>query len=338
MKQTILVTGGTGYIGSHTCVELLENGYDVVIADNLSNSKRQVVDRIQEVAGKAVTFYEVDVADEQALARVFAAHAIDAVIHFAGLKAVGESVEKPLAYYQNNLNATMSLLVVMSRFGVNKIAFSSSATVYIDPAPPIREDAPLGCTNPYGWTKFMSEIIITDWQKTNGDNAAVLLRYFNPIGAHESGKMGEDPQGIPNNLFPYITRVAGGAYPHLNIFGADYDTPDGTGVRDYIHVVDLARGHVLALKYLDAHNGALPVNLGTGLGYSVFDVLRAYERASGKEIPFVIQPRRAGDVASTYADPTLARELLGWTAEKTLDDMCLSGCRWQSLNPNGYED
>ena len=338
MKKSILVTGGAGYIGSHTCVALLKSGYEVIIADNLSNSKRQVPDRICELSGKAPIFYEVDVCEAMALAEIFEAHKIDAVIHFAGLKAVGESVAKPLAYYQNNLSTTVSLLAVMGRFGVHKIAFSSSATVYAEPNPPIAESAALGCTNPYGWTKFMSEQIIADWQKTDARHSAVLLRYFNPIGAHESGRMGEDPQGIPNNLFPYISRVAGGKYPCLSIFGADYDTPDGTGVRDYIHVCDLARGHVLALRYLDSNCGVQAVNLGTGVGYSVFDVIHAYERVCGKQIPYRIMPRRAGDVAANYADPKLAQELLGWTAEKTLDDMCSSGYRWQTQNPNGYED
>ena len=337
-KKTILVTGGAGYIGSHTCVELLASGYEVVIADDLRNSKPRVVDRIAQVAGRPVGFYRVDVCDEGALERVFAAHQIDAVIHFPGLKAVGESVQKPLLYYQNNLGATVSLLAVMDRFGVRKIAFSSSATVYANPQPPIAEDADRGCTNPYGWSKFMSERIIEDWQRTSETKSAILLRYFNPIGAHESGQLGEDPQGIPNNLFPYIARVAGGLYPCLSIFGADYDTKDGTGVRDYIHVDDLARGHVLALAYLDTHRGARAINLGTGVGYSVFDVLHAYERACGRELPYHILPRRAGDVAELWADPTLARQLLGWTASKSLDDMCTSGHRWQTMNPKGYED
>ncbi|MCL2672751.1 MAG: UDP-glucose 4-epimerase GalE [Clostridiales bacterium] len=338
MPKTILVTGGAGFIGSHTCVDLLQNGYDVIIADNLVNSKRGVLAHIERVAGRTLTFNQVDVTDETALSKIFEAHEIDAVIHFAGLKAVGESVAQPLRYYRNNLNATLTLLACMEKYGVHKLAFSSSATVYAITPSPIAEDAPLGgCTNPYGWTKFMSEQIIADWARCDERRSAVLLRYFNPIGAHESGLLGEDPQGIPNNLFPYVARVAAGQYPHLSVFGDDYNTHDGTGVRDYIHVMDLARGHVCALNYLDTHTGCIPINLGRGEGYSVLDLVHAYESATGKPVPYRIGPRRPGDVDATYADPTRARELLHWTAERDLANMCACGNRWQMQYPNGYE-
>lgn len=338
MPKTILVTGGAGFIGSHTCVELLQNGYRVVVADNLVNSKAGALAHIERVAGRAVTFYQTDVADEAALSEIFKAHTIDAVIHFASLKAVGESVAMPLAYYRNNLNSTMALLACMEQFGVYKLAFSSSATVYADAKSPIAEDAPTGCTNPYGWTKYMSEQIIGDWVRCDARRSAVLLRYFNPIGAHESGFLGEDPQGIPNNLFPYVARVAAGQYPQLSVFGDDYDTPDGTGVRDYIHVMDLAHGHVCALAYLDAHTGCIPVNLGRGEGYSVLDLVKAYEAASGKAVPYKITERRPGDVDTTFADPSRAKELLGWTAARDLNDMCACGYKWQTQYPQGYSD
>ena len=332
----ILCTGGAGFIGSHTAVELLNAGYEVVIADNLYNAERVVIDRIAELTGKTPAFYEIDVCDRRALSEVFEKEKIDAVIHFAGYKAVGESVEKPLAYYSNNLNATLVLSEVMRAQGCKKIVFSSSATVYGDPAEiPITENCPLGeRTNPYGESKAMQERILSDISRSDPDLEVTLLRYFNPIGAHESGRIGEDPKGIPNNLLPYVARVAAGSLKEIHVFGNDYKTPDGTGVRDYIHVTDLAKGHVAALKA--SGKGVAVYNLGTGRGYSVLEVIKAFEKACGKTLPFVIDPRRAGDIAVCYADPAKAKNELHWTAEKTLDDMCADAWRWQSNNPDGY--
>ena len=323
----ILITGGAGYIGSHTAVELLEAGKEIVILDNFSNSKPEVLDRIRTVTGKDFPFYEADLLDEEAVERVFSEQPITAVIHFAGLKAVGESVAKPLLYYHNNLTGTINLCRVMQRHSVKSIVFSSSATVYGDPATvPIREDFPLSTTNPYGSTKLMLERILTDIAKADPEWNVVLLRYFNPVGAHESGLLGEDPNGIPNNLTPYIARVAVGSLPLVHVFGNDYPTPDGTGVRDYIHVVDLAKGHLAALKKSDP--GVYVYNLGTGRGYSVLEVIAAYSRACGKELPYRIDPRRPGDVAACYADPAKAYAELGWKAEKGLDEMCADSWRF----------
>lgn len=338
--MSILLTGGAGYIGSHTAVELLNAGYEVVIADNYGNSKPEVLNRIKELTGKDFEFYEMDVADKAALTNLFSNENIEAVIHFAGLKAVGESVEKPLWYYRNNLDTTLSLMEVMKEYNCKNFIFSSSATVYGTPeSVPLTEDTKVGiCTNPYGWTKWMTEQILKDICKSDSELSVVLLRYFNPVGAHESGRIGEDPQGIPNNLFPYIAQVAVGKRDHLNVFGNDYPTPDGTGIRDYIHVVDLAKGHVAALTYADNNKGIEVFNLGTGTGYSVLDMVNAFESANGIKIPYEIAPRRAGDVAECYADPKKAREVLGWTAEKTLEDMCRDTWRWQSNNPNGYDE
>ncbi len=335
----ILVTGGTGFIGSHTVVELLNEGYDVVIVDNLYNSKELVVDRIETITGKRPTFYKVDVTDRAALTEVFEKEpGIEAVIHFAGYKAVGESTRKPIEYYTNNLYSTLVLTDVMRNHGVKKIVFSSSATVYGDPAIiPITEECPLGeRTNPYGETKAMQERILTDIVKSDPEWRVMLLRYFNPIGAHASGLIGEDPKGIPNNLLPYVAQVASGKLEKLHVFGNDYPTPDGTGVRDYIHVVDLAKGHVAAIRGMETLPGVQIFNLGTGIGYSVLDILHAFEKACGKTLPYVIDPRRPGDVATCYSDPTKAREVLGWVAEKSLTDMCADAWNWQSKNPNGY--
>ena len=327
----ILLTGATGYIGSHTAVELLNSGEDAVIIDDLSNSEASVIDRIEQITGRRPAFYQGDVADKALLERVFSENRIDAVMHFAGFKAVGESVEKPLAYYRNNLDTTLSLLETMERFGCDRFIFSSSATVYgMSEDVPFRETAQAGgCTNPYGWTKYMIEQILTDAAAARPDMSVVLLRYFNPIGAHESGLIGEKPNGIPNNLMPYITQVAVGQLDHLRVFGNDYPTPDGTGVRDYIHVVDLAKGHLAALHFSETHKGTEIINLGTGTGYSVLDVIRAFEKANGVRIPYEIAPRRSGDIAVCYADPAKARDLLGWKAEKTLEDMCADAWRWQ---------
>ena len=334
----ILVTGGAGYIGSHTCVELLQSGYEVVVVDNLCNSNPISLQRVQAITGKTLRFYEGDVRDEGVLEKIFRENPIDAVIHFAGLKAVGESVAQPWRYYDNNLNATLVLTKVMERFGVKKIIFSSSATVYSeDNEMPLREDSRTGdCRNPYGWTKYMTEQILSGMAQADGEWSIVLLRYFNPIGAHESGRMGEDPRGIPNNLMPYITQVAVGRREKLSIFGNDYDTPDGTGVRDYIHVVDLARGHVAAVKFVAAHPGCEVFNLGTGTGYSVLDMVKAFNEANGLDIPYVIAPRRPGDIATCYADPGKSEKILGWKAERTLQDMCRDSWNWQKNNPNGY--
>lgn len=336
--QKILITGGAGYIGSHTAVELLKEGYEVVVYDNLCNSSKESLKRVEELTGKKISFYEGDVLDETALENMLQTEKPDAVIHCAALKAVGESVEKPLLYYHNNITGTLTLLRVMDRCGVKNIVFSSSATVYGDPKEmPITEACPKGqCTNPYGWTKSMMEQIMTDFQKANPEWNVVLLRYFNPVGAHESGRIGEDPKGIPNNLMPYITQVAVGKREKLGVFGDDYDTPDGTGVRDYIHVVDLAIGHVKAVGYIFSNPGIDVINLGTGVGYSVLDMVKAFSKACGKDLPYEIKPRRAGDVAMCYADPTKAYEVLGWKAERGLDKMCEDSWRWQSQNPDGY--
>ena len=333
----VLLTGGAGYIGSHTAVELMNAGHDVVIADDLSNSCSIVIERIEKLGGRPVKFYEIDVCDKAALRKVFDENALDAVIHFAGKKAVGESVEKPLMYYRNNLDATITLIEVMEEFGVTRLIFSSSATVYgIPETVPVDESAPRWCTNPYGWTKYMSEQIMRDACVANKALSVVLLRYFNPIGAHESGVIGEDPEGIPNNLMPFISQVAVGRREMLGVFGNDYPTPDGTGVRDYIHVVDLAKGHLAALGYALEHEGCEAINLGTGNGYSVLDVVKAFERVNGIKIPYVIKERRAGDAAAIFADASLAEKLLGWRAEKDMDDMCRDTWRWQKNNPNGY--
>ena len=334
----VLLTGGAGYIGSHTCVELLNQGYETVIADNYSNSKPEVIERIKKITGKDVTVYPIDAADSDALEKLFAEQKIDAVIHFAGYKAVGESCAKPLMYYRNNIDATLTLLEVMEKFGVKKIVFSSSATVYGEHNPiPYVETQPItGCTNPYGWTKLMIEQMIRDTANADSELSAVLLRYFNPIGAHPSGMIGEDPSGIPNNLLPYVAKVAGGKLPKLGIFGDDYPTKDGTGVRDYIHVVDLAKGHVAALKYAENHTGAEAVNLGSGRGHSVLEVVNTFSRVNDIPVPYEIKPRRDGDLPEYYANAEKAKELLGWEAELDLEDMCRDLWRWQTLNPNGY--
>ena len=338
--MAILVTGGAGYIGSHTCIELLNEGYEVVVVDNLCNSCEESLKRVEEITGKTVKFYEADLLDRDALEKIFAAEKVESVIHFAGLKAVGESVQKPLEYYHNNITGTLILCDVMRNHGVKNIVFSSSATVYGDPAfIPITEECPKGvCTNPYGWTKSMLEQILTDLHTADSEWNVVLLRYFNPIGAHKSGKIGENPKGIPNNLMPYITQVAVGKLKCLGVFGDDYDTPDGTGVRDYIHVVDLALGHVKAIKKLEAKEGVSIYNLGTGNGYSVLQMVKAMEKACGHEIPYEIKPRREGDIATCYADPSKAKRELGWEAQRGLDEMCEDSWRWQSNNPEGYAE
>ena len=338
--MAILVTGGAGYIGSHTCVELLNAGYDVVVVDNLYNSSEKALQRVEQITGKKVKFYEVDLLDQPALKDVFDKETIESVIHFAGLKAVGESVHKPLEYYHNNITGTLILCDEMRKHGVKDIVFSSSATVYGDPAEiPITEHCPKGeITNPYGRTKGMLEQILTDLHTADDEWNVVLLRYFNPIGAHESGLIGEDPKGIPNNLVPYIAQVAVGKLEYLNVFGNDYDTPDGTGVRDYIHVVDLAKGHVKAVKKLTDKEGVSIYNLGTGVGYSVLDVLHAYEKACGKTLKYEIKPRRDGDVAVCYSDSAKAKKELGWVAEKGIEEMCADSWKWQSRNPDGYRD
>ena len=335
----VLVTGGSGYIGSHTCVELLNLGYEVVVVDNLSNSSPVAVERVEMLTGKNVPFYKYDVRDAEKLASIFEEHKIDCVIHFAGLKAVGESVQMPLEYYSNNIDSTLVLCKVMREHGCKKIIFSSSATVYSgDNEMPLRETSKTGnCTNPYGWTKYMCEQILRDAAKADPEWSVVLLRYFNPVGAHESGEIGEDPRGIPNNLMPYISQTAIGRRECLNVFGNDYPTPDGTGVRDYIHVVDLARGHVAAIDYLMANKGEGVFNLGTGKGYSVLDMVHAFERANNVKVPYKIVGRRAGDLAVCYADPSKSAEVLHWKATHDLDDMCRDTWHWQSKNPNGYE-
>ena len=336
--MAILVTGGAGYIGSHTCVELLNAGYEVVVVDDLSNSSQESLRRVEEITGKKLAFYEVDILDRSRLERVFGAQQIDSVIHFAGFKAVGESVSKPWEYYYNNITGTLVLCDVMRNHGVKKLVFSSSATVYGNPATvPIKEDFPLSVTNPYGRTKLMIEDILRDMSFADPEWNVVLLRYFNPIGAHESGRIGENPKGIPNNLMPYITQVAIGKLPFLRVFGNDYDTPDGTGVRDYIHVTDLAIGHVKAIEKMNGEKGGIfTYNLGTGTGYSVLDIVHAFGKAAGMELPYEIQPRRPGDVPTCYADPSKAEQELGWKAERDLDKMCEDSWRWQKNNPEGY--
>lgn len=339
-NMNVLVTGGAGYIGSHTCVELLEAGHQVIVLDNLYNASEEALNRVREITGKPVKFYKGDIADAPLLEKIFEEDKPDVCIHFAGLKAVGESVEKPLEYYQNNIAGTLNLLLVMRKYNMKNMIFSSSATVYGDPAfVPITEECPKGqCTNPYGWTKSMLEQIFMDLYRADNDWNIILLRYFNPIGAHKSGTMGENPNGIPNNLMPYVTQVAVGKLKELGVFGNDYDTPDGTGVRDYIHVVDLAIGHVKALKKIQENAGLCIYNLGTGHGYSVLDIVKNFEKATGVKIPYVIKPRRPGDIATCYCDPTKAKEELGWEAQYGIEDMCADSWRWQKNNPNGYED
>ena len=338
--MAILVTGGVGYIGSHTVVELQNAGYDVVVLDNLSNASEKALDRVSKITGKPVKFYKADILDRDALNDIFDKETIESCIHFAGLKAVGESVVKPWEYYENNIAGTLTLVDVMRKHNVKNIIFSSSATVYGDPAQiPITEECPKGqCTNPYGWTKSMLEQVLTDIQKADPEWNVMLLRYFNPIGAHKSGTIGENPNGIPNNLMPYITQVAVGKLKELGVFGNDYDTPDGTGVRDYIHVVDLAKGHVKALKKIEENPGLAIYNLGTGKGYSVLDIVKKFEAAPGVKIPYVIKPRRAGDIATCYCDASKAEKELGWKAENGIREMCEDSWRWQSDNPQGYEE
>ena len=336
----ILVTGGAGYIGSHTCVELLNAGYDVVVVDNLYNASAKALDRVREITGKDLTFYEADILDAPKMDEIFKKEQVDCVIHFAGLKAVGESVVKPLEYYKNNINGTLVLCETMRKNGCKNIIFSSSATVYGNPAfIPITEECPKGTpTNPYGWTKWMIEQILTDLHTADPEWNVILLRYFNPIGAHKSGLMGEDPKGIPNNLLPYVAQVAIGKLKCLGVFGDDYDTPDGTGVRDYIHVVDLAAGHVKAINKIKENPGVKIYNLGTGKGYSVLDVVKAFSKACGHDVPYEIKPRRAGDITTCYSDASLAKKELGWEAKYDIDEMCEDSWRWQTMNPNGYED
>ncbi len=336
--MNVLVTGGAGYIGSHTCLELLERGYGVVVIDNLCNSNPKSLDRVKALTGKDIAFYEGDVRDEALLRKIFAENEIGCVIHFAGLKAVGESVAKPWMYYDNNLYSTLVLSKVMADVGMKNIIFSSSATVYTaDNEMPLRENSRTGnCTNPYGWTKYMTEQILSGLATAEPDWSICLLRYFNPIGAHISGMIGEDPRGIPNNLMPYITQVAVGRRDHLSVFGNDYDTPDGTGVRDYIHVVDLAKGHVAAVEYVTGHTGCEVFNLGTGVGYSVLDMVNAFVEVNQVAVPYEIAPRRPGDIATCYADPAKSAEKLGWKAELSLGDMCRDSWNWQSKNPLGY--
>ena len=336
--MAILVTGGAGYIGSHTVVELQNSGYDVVVCDNLCNSSRKSLERVEKITGKPVKFYLADILDRDAMENIFENEKIDSVIHFAGLKAVGESVAKPWEYYNNNITGTLTLVDVMRKHGCKNIIFSSSATVYGKPAfIPITEECPKGnCTNPYGWTKFMIEEILKSACAADPTLSVVLLRYFNPIGAHESGLIGENPNGIPNNLMPYITQVAIGRREKLTVFGNDYDTPDGTGVRDYIHVVDLAEGHLCAIQYAEQHTGCEIFNLGTGRGVSVLEMVNTFSEVNHVPVPYVIGPRRAGDLATVYADPAKAKTVLGWEAKKTVADMCRDSWNWQSKNPNGY--
>ena len=338
--MTVLVTGGAGYIGSHTCVELINRGYDVVVIDNLVNSCEKSLERVRDITGKNVTFYQEDVRNRAALDDIFEKFDVNCVIHFAGLKAVGESVQMPLEYYDNNLFSTVTLCEAMRDHGVGNIVFSSSATVYSgDNEMPLKEVSRTGmCTNPYGWTKYMCEQILRDTAKANDGWSVTLLRYFNPIGAHPSGLIGEDPRGIPNNLMPYISQVAVGRRDHLNVFGDDYNTHDGTGVRDYIHVCDLASGHVAAIDYMQKHKGENVFNLGTGTGYSVLDMVKAFERVTGRSVPYEITARRPGDLATVYASPDKSAELLGWKAKYNLDDMCRDAWNWQSKNPMGYAD
>lgn len=335
----ILLTGGAGYIGSHTAVELLDAGYEIVIVDNYANSKPESLNRIRRITGKEFAFCEADCCDKEAVRKIFKENDISTVIHFAGLKAVGESVEKPLEYYKNNIDSTLVLLEVMREFNVKNLIFSSSATVYGAPETvPIKETAKVGnCTNPYGWTKYFIEVILQSQAKADPELSVCLLRYFNPVGAHASGLIGEEPNGIPNNLMPRICRVAAGRMDKMTVFGTDYPTKDGTGVRDYIHVVDLAKGHVASVKYVESHKGCNVFNLGTSVGYSVLEMIKAFEKASGTTIPYVTLPRRAGDIAECYADASKAKELLGWSAEKTLYDMCYDSWKWVKDNPNGYD-
>ena len=333
----ILVTGGAGYIGSHTNLELLKAGFEVVVVDNLNNSCMEAVYRVEKLAGRPIRFYETDILDKEALREIFRKEQIDAVIHFAGLKAVGESCRMPLQYFKNNLSGTITLLEVMQEFGVKNLVFSSSATVYGDPATvPVTEEFPLSATNPYGRTKLMIEDMLRDLHQSDASWNIAILRYFNPIGAHESGEIGEDPSGIPNNLVPYVAKVASGVLEKINVFGNDYDTPDGTGIRDYIHVIDLAIGHIKAIEKLKENPGLVTYNLGTGVGYSVMDIICNYEKACGKKLPYVVTERRPGDIAETYADASKAFRELGWKAERGIDKMCEDSYRWQSKNPNGY--
>ena len=336
--MNILLTGGAGFIATHTCVELCAAGHDVVIVDNYVNSNPEAIRRVEEIVGHSVKAYEADVCDPEAMDRIFSENAIDVVVHFAGLKAVGESVQIPLRYYRNHLDSTLTLCETMAKHGVKRLVFSSSATVYgVPDEVPLREDMFCkGCTNPYGWTKYMIEKILQGLVTSDPEWSVVLLRYFNPIGAHESGRIGEDPNGIPNNLMPYITKVAAGQLKQLTVMGDDYDTHDGTGVRDYIHVVDLARGHVKACDYAAGHSGCEIFNLGTGVGYSVLDLVKAFNKVNEMELPYVIGPRRAGDVDACFADPKKAREVLGWEATKNLEDMCRDAWHWQKNNPRGY--
>ncbi len=335
----VLVTGGAGYIGSHTSVELLNAGHEVVCIDNLYNSKYEAVKRVEQITGKKIKFYEGDIRDRKILDKIFTENKIDAVINFAGYKAVGESCAKPLEYYENNINGLLVLAFAMRDYGVKNLVFSSSATVYGKPkSVPIKEDFPLSTSNPYGSTKLFIEYILKDLYASDNSFNIAILRYFNPVGAHESGLIGEDPKGIPNNLCPYITQVAVGKREYLGVFGNDYATPDGTGVRDYIHVVDLAKGHVLAVDKLAENPGLVIVNLGTGQGYSVLDMVHSFEKVTGKPIPYKIMPRRPGDIDECYADPSSAEKLLGFKAEKNIDDMCRDAMRWQTMNPNGYEE
>lgn len=337
--MNVLITGGTGYIGSHTTIELIESGHDVTIVDNLSNSKPEVLNRIEKITGKKPAFFEVDLRNREDTKKVFADNKFDCVIHFAGLKSVSESVDKPLEYYDNNINSTLVLIEAMLEYGVKKIIFSSSATVYGTPSElPLKESSRtgVGITNPYGWTKYMIEQILRDVAVANPDFEVMLLRYFNPIGAHKSGLIGEDPTGVPNNLFPYVSQVAAGKLSEVNVCGDDYDTVDGTGVRDYVHVVDLARGHMVALDKM--RPGTQVYNLGTGEGVSVLEIIQAFSKATGQKVPYVIAPRRAGDIAEVFASVDLAEKELGWRSEKTLDDACVDTWRWQSANPDGYND
>ncbi len=337
--MAILTTGGAGYIGSHTCIELMNAGYDVVVVDNLDNSSEKSLDRVAKITGKKVKFYKEDVRDKDALCKIFKENSIEAVIHFAGLKAVGESVQKPIEYYDNNLISTIVLLEVMREFDCKRLVFSSSATVYgVATEVPLREEMPLGATNPYGRTKYFIEEILRDVYVSDNSWSIALLRYFNPIGAHESGTIGEDPKGIPNNLMPYIAQVAVGRLEKLNVFGDDYETPDGTGVRDYIHVVDLANGHVKAVAWALANEGCEAINLGTGNGISVLQLRNAFMEASGADVPYVVAPRRAGDLAEVYADASKAKKLLGWEAKRGVHEMCEDTWRWQKNNPNGYNE
>ncbi|MBQ3232244.1 MAG: UDP-glucose 4-epimerase GalE [Clostridia bacterium] len=335
--MSILITGGAGYIGSHTCLCLLNKGYDIVVVDNLDNSSKESLARVTELTGKEIPFYEVDARETEKMIEIIEKHHVDSVIHFAGLKAVGESVRMPLEYYENNLVSTLHLADAMVKTGVKKLIFSSSATVYsADNEVPLTESGKLGCTNPYGWTKYMNEQILRDVSVAHPDWSVVLLRYFNPVGAHESGKIGEDPSGVPNNLMPYVSQTAVGRREYLTVFGDDYDTPDGTGVRDYIHVMDLAEGHVAAVEYAEKFTGCDAINLGTGVGYSVLDMVKAFEEANGIKVPYKIGPRRPGDLATVYSNPEKAEKVLGWKAKRTLVDMCRDLWTWQKNNPNGY--